>query len=186
MKKYLLFIALFIGTLAANSQENAFSINGGWAWGGLKDSDSDASGWKLTGVYDLNTNGGKLSHGLGLAYIGITVDDVLDFEGESGDVKLNSYPLYYQPKVTFGEGKAQVFINGALGMHLSGYKIMPTQGGSIKTTQAGFYGGVGGGLMISVTDEIYLNATYEWAYLSNSYLNNGYLHSALIGIGFKF
>lgn len=189
MKKYLLFIALFVGALAANAQENAFSINGGWAWANLEASDSDASGWRISGVYEFIPNGGKISHGLSFGYIGTSADDVRDSESgedKSGDVKLNSWPIYYQPKVIFGEGKAQFFIKGALGMHFSGYDVTFESGGGFDTSDAGFYGGAGGGLMISIKENIYLNAEYEWAYLSNSYFSDGFMNSAVIGLGFKF
>ena len=84
MKKYLLFIALFVGALAANSQENAFSINGGWAWANLEASDSDASGWRISGVYEFIPGGGKLSHGLSIGYIGTSADNVSDWDAEIG------------------------------------------------------------------------------------------------------
>ena len=85
----------------------------------------------------------------------------------------------------FGKGKFKFYVKGALGMHFSTYKRTATAVES-KTSDMGFYGGASLGAMIFVKENIFLNAEYEWAYLSNSFYTDGFLNTANFGLGFKF
>jgi hypothetical protein len=81
--------------------------------------------------------------------------------------------------------KKKGFVKGALGMHSSNYK-RSGQLGDFQSRDWGFYGGAGAGVMVFLKDKIFINAEYEWAYLSNSYYLDGFVNSIMGGIGLKF
>ena len=168
---------------AAWSQENMLTLTGGYAWASLEESDSSPTGFRINGIYEFNPNEGNFSHGLSIGYIGTKSDSA----GVTGvEYKLNNWPIYYAPKVMFGNGdKFKAFVRGALGMHFSGYK-RTTNLLEVSSNDSGFYGGLAAGLMIFVKENVFLNAEYEWAYLSNSFYQNGFMNTANFGIGFKF
>jgi len=86
--------------------------------------------------------------------------------------------------VLFGKNKIKGFIKGALGVQFSGLKREGYI--SLSDNDFGFYGGGGGGVMFDVSDKIFINAEYEIAWMSNSYYKDGWLNSAMGGIGFRF
>ena len=177
----ILTIVLFAIT-SAWSQENIVTITGGYAFANLEDAEVDASGWRINAIYEYNPNEGKLSHGVAFGYIGTSADSA----GASGaEYKMNNWPIYYAPKVMFGSGKVKAFARGALGLHFSSYKRIGA-GAEFKANDTGFFGGIAVGAMIFVKENIFLNAEYEWAYLSNSYFQNGFMNTANFGLGFKF
>ena len=165
------------------SQETLLTLTGGYAWANFEDTDAKASGWRINGLYEFNPSEGKFSHGFSIGYIS-TKSDSAGVQGV--EYKLNTLPMYYAPKVMFGSGKVKAFVKGALGAHLSYYKRTGGSGGEIKTNDAGFYGGVSVGAMIFVSEKTFLNAEYEWAWMSNTYVRDGFMNSALFGIGMRF
>ena len=56
----------------------------------------------------------------------------------------------------------------------------------IDTGDSGFYGGLGTGITINISELVLMNLEYEWAYLSNSWYRDGFMNSVMLGIGFKF
>jgi hypothetical protein len=50
----------------------------------------------------------------------------------------------------------------------------------------GFYGGGGGGFMFFLKENIFLNAEYEIAWASNSWYKDGWMNTAMAGIGYRF
>jgi len=178
--KNTLLLFVFLGfSFLAMAQENKFTLSGGYVFANLEDVNTDASGWRLNGLYEFNPNQSMFSHGLSFGYIGLSADANL------ANYKINSWPVYYAPKVTFGTGKIRGFLKGALGTHFTDYKRTGTLG-DISTFDVGFYGGASAGGEIHISDQIFINVEYEWAYLSNSYYRDGFINSAMIGIGFKF
>jgi hypothetical protein len=85
----------------------------------------------------------------------------------------------------FGKNKIKIFIKGAAGIHISKYKRAGYLG-ELSSNDTGFYGGLGGGLIINLSDKLFLNGEYEWAYLSNYYYDGGFMNSAMGGVGFRF
>ena len=84
----------------------------------------------------------------------------------------------------FGSDKFKAFIKGALGMQFAGLK----KEGFInfKDNDFGFYGGGGAGIMIFIKENIFINGEYEIAWASNSWYKDGWMNTAMGGIGFKF
>jgi hypothetical protein len=179
MKKGLLFFAILFTTVAVWAQENSFTFSGGYVFANLEETDSGANGFRLNGNFEFTPNEGNFSHGVTVGYIHTTASGLQNVE-----YKLNNVPVYYAPKVTFGQGKTKAFVKGALGMHWSGYKREATT--EFTSSDFGFYGGAGAGFIINVNEKVFLNAEYEWAYLSNSWYRDGFVNTAMAGIGFRF
>jgi hypothetical protein len=182
MKKQILIICLILISLKALSQENSVTISGGYASANIEDSNNKCTGWRINGLYELIPSGGIVAHGFSFGYIGLTSED------ETGMLKttnkINSFPIYYAPKVMFGKDKVKLFIKGALGVQMAGLK----REGAVELSDFdfGFYGGGGAGLMIFVKENIFLNAEYEIAWASNNWYKDGWISTISGGIGFKF
>jgi hypothetical protein len=182
MKKYILIFFLIIVTDKGFSQENMVSVTGGYAFANIDNSDSKGTGWNIKGLYEYNPQGGMIAHGFAFGYIG------LSSEKGSGALAVkstvNSFPIYYAPKLIFGKNKFKFFVKAAIGMQIAGMK----REGAItfSDTDYGFYGGGGAGLMFFVKDNIFINADYEIAWASNSAYVDGWINTANGGLGFKF
>ena len=173
---------LFLAAMTGWSQENMVTITGGYAFTNVQDTDTPANGYRINGIYEFNPTSGVFSHGISFGYIHTKADST----GVKGaEFKLNNFPIYYAPKVILGKGKVKFFVRGALGMHFSSYKRI-SDATETKTADVGFYGGAAVGTMIFIKENIFLNAEYEWAYLSNSLYTNAMINTANFGIGFKF
>ena len=92
---------------------------------------------------------------------------------------------FYAPKVMFGKDKFKAFIKGAAGIHISKYKRTGYIG-ELSTNDMGFYGGLGAGIIINLSDKLFINGEYEWAWMSNSYYESGFMNSAMGGLGMRF
>ena len=154
---------------------------GGYAFGNMEGSDTEPSGYRINGLYEYNPHEGVVSHGFSFGYIS-TSAELRGLPRE--EIKYNNWPIYYAPKFILGKGILRFYLKGALGIHISTYKrtaLIET-----KTTNLGFYGGASAGVMLFLGQSFFLNAEYEWAYLSDSYYTNGFVNTANLGLGFKF
>lgn len=184
MKKHFLIIALLLISSAAWAQESMVTLSYGYAFANPENSDNNADGFRINGLYELNPSQGKIAHGLNIGYV------LTKYNQESqvgiNEFSIRSWPFYYAPKLILGNSdKFKFFLNGALGLHFSKY----TASGSaldVETADTGFYTGVGAGGMLFLKENIFLNLEYQWAYQSNSYYNDGFLNTAQLGIGFRF
>ena len=182
MKRNLLTITMMCLCVIALAQENSFSVSGGYAFGNIEDVDTGASGFRINAVFEFSPGATSFSHGLAVGYIGTTAD--FRSGTENTNYTLNSFPIYYAPKFTIGQGNLKLFVKGALGTHITGFKH--TGALEITSTDMGFYGGLGAGIMLNLGEKLFLSAEYEWAYMSNSYYRDGFINSAMAGIGFRF
>jgi len=185
MKRNLLTLTLMCLCAIAMAQENRFSVSGGYAFGNIEDgtADADASGFRINAVYEFNPGASSFSHGFALGYIGTTAD--FRSGSENTNYKLNSFPIYYAPKFTIGQGNLKLFVKGALGTHITGYQRTGALT-EITSTDMGFYGGLGAGITLNLGEKLFLSAEYEWAYMSNTFYRDGFINSAMAGIGFRF
>ncbi|MEQ1586030.1 MAG: outer membrane beta-barrel protein [Cyclobacteriaceae bacterium] len=184
MKKHLLFFALTLIATGAWAQESMFTLSYGWANLNPEESDKNADGFRINGLYEFNPNEGKIAHGLNIGYV-LTKYDLATQAGTT-NFSFRSWPIYYAPKVILGNSdKFKPFLKGALGAHFSKYK---SEGAALdlESSDVGFYGGLGAGGLLFLKENIFLNLEYEWAYLTNYYSGNGFLNTAQLGIGFKF
>lgn len=172
---------LLLAGAVAWSQESMVTLSGGYAWANLSETETNSSGWRINGLYEFNPMHGKIAHGISFGLISTSAEGSLD----DAEYTLHNWPLYYAPKFMFGKEKFKGFIKGAMGLHFSNYKR--TGGaGEIDTNDTGFYGGAGAGVMFFIKENIFLNAEYEWAYMSNTFYQNGMINSAMGGLGIKF
>ena len=191
MKNLILIMVLFfcLMTSFSRAQENYLTISGGYAFANVEDVDEGTTGWRVNILYEFAPLGGNLSHGMSFGYIhteGTATDQgVVSSETE---FKAGHFPLYYVPKYTFldPESTFRPFVKGALGFHFSDYDKRGPLGGTVDTGDAGFYGGLGAGITVNISELLLINLEYEWAYLSNSWYRDGFMNSAMLGIGFKF
>ncbi|MCU0363399.1 MAG: hypothetical protein MUE32_08580, partial [Bacteroidales bacterium] len=121
-------------------------------------------------------------HGFSFGYIGLKAEETVGQVVQ--EYTINSFPIYYAPKVMFGGEKAKLFVKGALGMQYAGLK----KEGLIIMSDVdwGFYGGGGAGVMLFLKSNIFINAEYEIAWASNSWYKDGWMNTASGGLGFKF
>lgn len=182
MKQTILIFAFTLLSSLAWSQENRFTISYGYSFANIDNIDSQADGWRLNGLYELNPQEGNISHGIAFGYTSISASEINNSIEQKSTV--SSIPVYYVPKIMFGEGKAKPFIKGALGFQFA--KLEREGVLAVTANDFGFFGGGGAGILIDVNEKVFLNAEYEIAYVSNSLYDDGWLNSAMIGLGIKF
>jgi len=183
MKKNILIIFLILVSMKAFSQENAVTLSGGYSFATIEDTDIKGTGFRINGLYEFNPNGGNFAHGVSFGYIGLKAEEtIVGLSVQS--YTINSFPIYYAPKVMFGGEKIKAFIKGALGMQIAGLKKEGLV--SLSDTDFGFYGGGGAGVMFFIKENIFINAEYEIAWASNNWYKDGWMNTAMGGIGFKF
>lgn len=182
MKKNIFIGFLILLSVKAISQESMVTISGGYAFANIEDTDNKGTGWRINGLYEFNPSGGKLAHGFSFGYINLIVTET-DGVGEIKST-INSFPVYYAPKVMFGNEKIKAFVKGALGMQFASLKREGLV--SLSDSDFGFYGGGGAGIMFFLKENFFINAEYEIAWASNTYYKDGWINSAMGGIGFRF
>jgi hypothetical protein len=180
MKKFILIVLMLVCVSALKAQESRFTLSGGYVFTNVENADVNATGFRINGLYEFVPMGGNLAHGFSVGFIQTKATSSL-----GADYTLNSWPIYYAPKYSFGNDKIKGFIKGALGTHSSGYTRITGQT-EFSSRDWGFYGGAGAGVMLFLKDKLFINAEYEWAYLSNSYYQDGFVNTIQGGIGLKF
>jgi hypothetical protein len=182
MKKNIFIICLIMLSVKAFSQENIVTLNGGYSFATIEDSDIKTTGWRINGTYEFNPIGTGFAHGISFGFIHLTGSDGTGLN--TTNYTVNSYPIYYSPKFMFGKEKFKLFIKGVLGVQIAGLKKEGFL--NLEDTDFGFYGGGGGGLMFFIKENIFITAQYEIAWASNAYYKDGWINSPMGGIGFKF
>jgi hypothetical protein len=182
MKKNILIVGLFLFSSWVMAQENMITISGGYAFANIEDNDAKGTGWRINGSYEFNTMGGKFAHGIAFGYIHLKAEDGSGVQTSTSTI--GSFPIYYAPKLMFGNEKVKFFVKGALGAQFAHLEREATI--IVSDNDMGFYGGGGAGLLFFINEKIFINLEYEIAWASNSYYKDGWINSAMGGIGFKF
>ena len=182
MKKHILLLSLALLSLKALAQENMVTVSGGYSFANIEDSDTKGTGWRINGLYEMNPMGGKFAHGIAIGYNNLSATKTVDQKTVTRTT--GSLPVYYAPKVMFGNDKIKAFIKGALGMQYAWLKRESNV--EVNSSDFGFYGGGGAGIMIFIKENIFINGEYEIAWASNSWYKDGWINTAGGGIGFKF
>lgn len=188
MKSKILIIGMLFSSITLFSQVNIVTLSGGYAFANIEYVKTNSTGWRLMGLFERNRNDGKFAHGLSFGYIGTssTGDSTLiDGSSHPVEAKVNTYPIYYAPKYMFGGEKLKGFVKGAIGLQFSNLKYTGPLGVVTRFNDWGFYGGIGAGLLLNLSEKIFINAEYEWAYMGNSYYRDGFINSVLIGVGIR-
>ena len=182
MKRNILIAFLVLCSVQVFSQQNMFTVSGGYSFSNIEDTDIKGTGFRINGSFEFNPMEGKFAHGLSFGYIGLKAEETIGQGTQS--YAINSFPIYYAPKVMFGSDKVKAFVKGALGMQFAGLKREGII--SLSDNDFGFYGGGGAGVMLFLKENIFINAEYEIAWASNSWYKDGWMNTAMGGIGFKF
>jgi hypothetical protein len=182
MVKRFLIIFLMLLSLKAFSQENLVTLGGGYSFANFENTDVRGTGWRINGLYEFNPMSGKISHGISLGYITVSGTQTIGLETQKSTV--NSVPIFYAPKIMFGNEKIKGFLKGALGMQFAGLKREGV--GAVSDHDFGFYGGAGVGFMVFLKENIFFSGEYELAWLSNTWYKDGLMNTLGGGIGYKF
>jgi hypothetical protein len=184
MKKTILVFAIILTSYALYAQEGLLSVSYGYEFANVENFEDQATGWRINAEYDFRANEGKFAHGMAGGYASLSVtEESLSSQGDK-EGTFSTVPIYYVPKFFIGKGKTNLFIKGALGMQYSTLKREVAA--DIDINGFGFYGGGGAGLMVGLGEKLFINAEYEIAWVSNSWYEDGWLNSAMIGLGIKF
>ena len=157
------------------------TLSGGYVTTDYEDADNDAEGWRINATFEMNPNGGKLLHGLVIGYMETEAERT---GAQTVQYEAKTVPIYYAPKFVVGKKALNLFAKGALGCHITDYSRSGTLG-SDSADEFGFYGGVSVGGMVVIKQKFFVNAEYEWAYMSNTYFQDGAVQSVMVGIGMK-
>jgi len=182
MKKIILLISVIMSSLNAISQENMFTLAGGYSFANVKDIEINGTGWRINGLYEFNPAESRFAHGVSFGYISVSAT-----EGTGQDYlkcTVNSIPIYYAPKIFFGNGKIRGFGKAALGMHFAAVKREGVS--DINDNDFGFYGGAGVGGMLLLKENIFISIEYELAYVSNAWYKDKMMNTIGGGIGLRF
>lgn len=185
MKKIFFILALLRCISPVFAQNNSLTFSGGYVFANIKDADVQTTGWRINGAYEVHPIVGKLIHGFSVGLIQ-TSTEITEMSGGQpirSKYQITTYPFYYSPKLLIGESTLQGFVKGALGMQFSALKRTGTLA-EATSNDAGFYGGLGAGLMKTFNQKTIINVEYEWGYQSNSYYSDGFIHSFMAGVGF--
>lgn len=164
-------------------QENMVTLSGGYTFATIEDTDVKTTGWRINGLYEYNSSGGKWAHGISFGYVSLSGESKELLQSNKYDI--NSWPIYYAPKYLIGSKSFKGFIKGAIGWQFSHLERSGTIG-SLENNDSGFTGGGGAGLKYDLNEKIFLSAEYELLWLSNSFYNDGWLNTASLGLGIKF
>jgi len=190
MKQLLLTLIIACTAFYGFSQQNLLSVSGGYSFANIDDSDYftedpdiKGTGWRINGTYDFNPNEGKIAYGFSIGYISVSASYTGDTE--TAEYTVSTMPYYFAPKYLFGNETFKGFIKLVIGGQSATLK-RTVSGGEVTAKDFGFYGGGGAGLMVFVSDMIFINAEYEIAYMTNNFYRNGLMNSVMLGIGVKF
>lgn len=183
MKRIITIFVFTTLTTLVYSQENAVTLSGGYAFANVEDTDVNATGWRITGLYEYNQSGSRWAQGFSVGYLSLSAQSTDGLQTTNLDV--SSWPIYYAPKYLFGNEKLKGFVKVAMGWQFSKLK----KSGTLINQEAddtGFTTGGGVGAQYLFNEKIFLSAEYELLYMSNSFYKDGLLNTASLGIGIKF
>lgn len=158
-----------------------FSISYGYVTTEYQDATNDAEGWRISGTFEMRPDDKPVVQGVTIGYMETSAERT---GAQTVEYEAKTIPIYYSPKIILGKKAIKVFAKGALGFHFTDYSRSGV-GGNASVDEVGFYGGASLGAMVVVKEKFFLNAEYEWVYMSNSYFQDGAVQSAMIGIGMQ-
>jgi len=183
MRKINLILAFAFLAMFGYSQEQMFTVSGGYSFANIEDTDLKTSGWRINGTYEFNPLGGDVAYGLSIGYINLT--GTTETLTNPVDYKIETMPVYFAPKYLFGSDSFKGFIKGAIGFQKSWFE-RTGNAAIITDMDMGFYGGGGVGAMYNINQQFFINAEYEIAWMTNSFYKEGWMNSAMAGVGIRF
>ena len=182
----LFFLMLLVIVFATNASaqfknwSQQISFNGGYAVLVGEDTGNRLDGYAFDFTYDQVNSDGSLAGGVMISYLAGHDDDS---ENEQR-INVQSIPILFQGKYFFGSDMIKAYLQGGIGLQFSrieytGPRIMLQDGDS------GFTLGLGLGANFFTDEKIFINAAYNFSYMSNSYYRDGIVHLLKVGIGFQ-
>ena len=156
------------------------SFNGGYASLVGETTGNTLDGYAFDFTYEQVNMDGDMAGGIMITYLAGHDDD------SENDRRINyqSIPVMLQGKYFFGSEMIKGYLQGGVGVQFSrieytGPNLLLQDGDS------GFALNLGLGGYIFTDEKIFINAAYNFSYMSNSFYRDGIIHLLKIGIGFQ-
>jgi hypothetical protein len=169
------------------------TVNGGYAFTKIDREQTYSTttalktqGFRTDVLYEFIPEGQPVAYGFLVGYAGLYANESFSsYPNQKAEYRIYTIPVAFAPKVFFGSGRVKAFIKVDIGMQFSGIKRtgIPIE---IKANDFGFLLGAGGGGMVNLTDKLFLTLEYNIDWITNGYYQDGWLNSALLGVGMKF
>jgi hypothetical protein len=183
MKNSLILILLFtVGLPELQAQTSNLILSGGWATVQPEDEDEATNGFKIGVQYEFEVAdrwliGGSLSF--------------LSFKSESSGTSASTQSTYqtwpFTPYAKYRIGKSETihgYVKGVAGMQISSLKREGQQT-EIKDHDVGLAIGPGAGIVVPLSEKLFLVADYEFLYVTNSFYNDGIINQVSLGLGIR-
>jgi hypothetical protein len=121
LQSTLILSVLTLVSFTAWSQENAAVLQGGYSFATVDGTSTQATGWRINGLYEFTPTGGKWALGGSIGYVSLSGTESTT-PSTTTNYDLSSVPIYFAPKFMFGSDKFKGFLKGAIGMHFSSIK----------------------------------------------------------------
>lgn len=178
MKKLILSL-LFLLPFTLYAQVNSLTVGGGYVFTNIEDTDVNGSGYRVNLLYDYQPVGSAVSYGLHFGYVNVTGSNT------NTDYTVSTLPIAFVPKFYFGDGNLRAFLKGVIGVQFSDIERAGSST-TITAKDSGIIAGAGAGAKYLLSEKIFLNLDYEFAYLANSFYRDGVMNSISLGVGFNF
>lgn len=184
MPKYFFAFILTFAALHSFAQSKYLNLSAGYALANIKSVDTNADGWRISASLEYPSKHDRVLHAVTLGHIttSATITEMSGGQPIESKYTIGTWPLYYAPKFLIGNSHLQGYVKPLAGMQFSTIKRSGTLEDA-SSGDAGFFTGIGLGGMIHLNADHYINLEYEWAYQSNSYYSDGFLHSITVGYG---
>lgn len=154
----------------------------GYVWMTSNDDGEAFNGYSATLAIEHNIYGQHYALGLMTGY-GWATDEITSDEGNF-DIEHTSIPILATFKYMFGNVRWTGHLGFGMGVHISSTKAPDVT--TVEESVTGFAMGYPLGVMFWVTENLNINAAYQFNWLLSSYLSDDSSHSANVGIGFQF
>lgn len=184
IKLFFLMLVIFVFTASASAQFKNWSklttFNGGFASLVGETTGNTLDGYAFDFTYEQINMDGTMSGGIMITYLA----------GHDGDtentrrINYASLPIMLQGKYFFGSDMVKGYLQGSAGIQFSwveysGPNLL------LKDGDSGFAFGLGLGGNFFTDEKIFVNAAYNFSYLTNSFYRDGIVHLFKVGIGFQ-
>jgi hypothetical protein len=183
-KVFFLMVAISVYATNASAQFKSWSqlmsFNGGYASLVGEATGNTLDGYAFDFTYEQVNMDGNMSGGVMITYLAGHDED------SENDRRINyhSIPILLQGKYFFGSENLKGYLQGGAGIQFSrieytGPNLLLLDGDS------GFAFSLGLGGYFFTDEKIFINAAYNFSYMSNSFYRDGIVHLFKVGIGFQ-
>lgn len=175
MKNIILFSTFMLSAVVLYSQKSVISLNAGYLISSdrINDQVGTGNGWRAIGTFQKSLQNEKWSIGISTGFMkerystSFATPEIPEFD-------IQSIPIFVSGKYYIGEKQWKGYLKGSAGLNV------------IINYEAGWLSGIGMGLEYPFNQKLFLNTEYEAILWQNSFYGMRLIHSANIGIGYKF